>query len=372
MDMDHPDLQPNLLDRNGDDWDFSSSGFIPHDGLGHGTKVCGIAVAVQDNEIGVSGIAPGCRIMPLKISGLPGQNQDRADAINYATGRRPEFSGLVINGSWGMSAGDFTAVEAACQNAWDNDVVLCFASGNDNVAQIEFPAAYATTIAVGASSPCDERKSPTSCDGETWWGSHYGDELDVVAPGVKIYTTKLGGGSDGFFAGTSASSPLAAGICALIWSANPTLANAEVRQILRDSAEDQVGPPEEDGPGWDPYMGYGRVNARLALELAASSGIDELPEPGARAEVLPIWPNPASGSAHLRFRLSESSPVTLTVHDARGRLIRRYDVGFRRPGAHALAFDARDRRGRPLPAGVYLVRMVAGSAAETGRLVLVD
>jgi subtilisin family serine protease len=554
MDLDHPDLQANLLDRNGEDWDFSSTGLVPHDGNGHGTMVSGIAVAVQDNEIGVSGVAPGCRVMPLKINASPGQNQNRADAINYATSRRPEFRGLVINGSWGMSSGDFTAVEAACQNAWDNDVVLCFSSGNGNVAQIAFPAAYATTIAVGASSPCDERKSPTSCDGEFWWGSQYGDELEVVAPGVLIYTTRLGGGSEEIFAGTSAASPLAAGICALIWSLNPTLTNAEVRQILIDSAEDQVGPPGEDTPGWDPYMGYGRVNARRALELAApdtlhddmeaegdwthevvfpflgygdawhlsdqrnhtpggqfswmcgdtvggdydpeisaalispvfratpgsvitfwhwmdlhapddetagdgavieattdggatwlsrtpvngythewpgsvapftlgqrvwsgsfdwrrdvvwlgdleggvqvrfrmgtrgelptgegwyvddvevtteSSGVVEFDAPGSGVQMLRSWPNPASGSAHLSFRLSESSPVTLTVHDVRGRLVRRYDVRHRRPGSHVLTFDGRDHRGWPLPAGVYLIRMVTGSATETGRLVLV-
>lgn len=555
MDLDHPDLQANLLDRGGEDWDFSGDGILPLDGQGHGTKVSGVAVAVQDNEIGVSGIAPRCRVMPLKISGIPGENQQRADAINYATSRRPEFKGLVINGSWAMSSGDFTAVEAACQNAWDNDVILCFASGNDNIAQIEFPAAYPTTIAVGASSPCDERKSPTSCDGEDYWGSQYGPELDVVAPGVKIYTTRLGGNYDGWFNGTSAASPLAAGICALIWSANPTLTNDQVRQILRDSAEDMVGPPEEDTPGWDPYMGYGRVNARRALELAVpdamadsmetegswthevvfpfleykdgwhlsdqrhhtpggqfswkcgdSTEVDydpeisaalvsppfrvvsgsavtfwhwmdlyapddeiagdgavieattdggatwlprtplngythewtgdsvpfslgqpvwsgsfdwrqetvllgdlagtarirfrmgtrgELPtgegwyvddvvvttdaagapvatevEPAAR--LLPIWPNPAHGFVNLGFYLAESSPVKLSVHDIRGRLLRRYDLGLRIPGAHAVVFDGRDRTGRPLPAGIYLYKMTAGRTSETGRLVLVE
>jgi subtilisin family serine protease len=287
IDTDHPDLADNILPRNGEDWNFANDNSdVPEDASGHGTCCSGIAAAVQDNATGVSGIAPGCRIMPLKVNLTSGLNQNRADAINYATSRRPEFKGLVISGSWKMSSGDFTAVQAACQNAWDNDVVLCFASGNED-GPVNYPAAYSSTIAVGASSPCDERKSPDSCDGETWWGSNYGPELEVIAPGVKIYTTDMGSGGGytgtdymGYFNGTSAATPLAAGICALIWSLNPGLSNAEVRQILQDSADDQVGPSDEDAPGWDPYYGFGRVNAYQALLLAFPQGFEDDMEAG--------------------------------------------------------------------------------------------
>ena len=48
-------------------------------------------------------------------------------------------------------------------------------------------------LAIGASSPCDERKQPTSCDGEYWWGSCFGNALDVVSPGVRMYTTDITG-----------------------------------------------------------------------------------------------------------------------------------------------------------------------------------
>jgi hypothetical protein len=271
IDLDHPDLVSNILPRDGEDWDFASGDGSPDDDSGHGTCTAGIAAAVTDNGIGIAGVAPGVRIMPLRINLTSGYNQNRADAINYAVSRRPEFAGMVISCSWRMSSGDFTAVEDACQNAYDNDVVIMFATGNDN-STINYPAKYPTTIAVGASSQCDERKSYSSCDGEYYWGSNYGEEIDVVAPGVNIYTTDMSGwqgysSGDYYssFNGTSAACPHAAGVAALILSANPYLTNHMVRTLLHISSEDEVGPPSEDTPGWDIYMGFGRVNANRAV-----------------------------------------------------------------------------------------------------------
>jgi len=274
LDMVHEDLAAQVIPRNGDDWDFATGGQIPDDFGNHGTACAGISVAIQDNDLGVSGIAPHCRLMPLKINLSSGQNGNRADAINYATSRRPEFDGLVMSNSWRMSSGDFTAVEAAVENAWAGDCIILFASGNGNSSQVSYPARYDGAIAVGATSPCDERKNPSSCDGENW-GSDYGAQQEVMAPGVLITTTDRTG-SDGYssgdytssFNGTSSACPLAAGVAALIYSVNPNLSNAEVRQILQDSSDDEVGPPNEDSPGWDMFFGYGRVNARAAVDMA--------------------------------------------------------------------------------------------------------
>ena len=97
-------------------------------------------------------------------------------------------------------------------------------------------------------SQCGQRKSPNSCDGENWWGSNYGSALDVVAPGVKIYTTDISG-SKGYnsssgengdyntnFNGTSAACPHVAGVAALVLSANPSLSAQEVRRIIESTA----------------------------------------------------------------------------------------------------------------------------------------
>lgn len=284
LDMVHEDLASQVIPRNGDDWDFSSAGSsVPDDTGDHGTACAGIAVGIQDNSKGVSGACPECSLMPLKINLSSGQNANRADAINYAASRRDEFNGLIMSCSWRMSSGDFTAVQAAVQNAWNSGCVLCVSSGNANIPIIDYPARYPECIAVGATSPCDERKSPTSCDGENFWGSSYGPEQEVMAPGVLITTTDRSGPSGydpgnytSSFNGTSSACPLAAGVAGLIWSANPSLTNQQVREALRENADDQVGPPNEDFPGWDQYFGYGRVNALRAVEaVSAQDSFDE-------------------------------------------------------------------------------------------------
>ena len=93
--------------------------------------------------------------------------------------------------------------------------------------------------------------------------SSTGDTLELVAPGINIYSTALGGGS-GSISYTSAASPHVAGVAALLIASGVT-DNAEVRQILQETAED-LGPP-----GWDGLYGYGLVNAVRALSVALSA-----------------------------------------------------------------------------------------------------
>ena len=192
MDLDHPDLAGNLLPRLGEDWDFADPGDDSPDDtddifLGrHGTAVCGIAAAVQGNAEGITGVAPETSLMPLRIDVSEGQNANRADAINYASSRRDEFTAMIINCSWRMSAGDMTSVQAAVEYADTLGCVVVASSGNLNQGTISYPAAYPSVIAVGATTPCDERMQPVTCVGNLSWGSNFGPELDVVAPGYSL------------------------------------------------------------------------------------------------------------------------------------------------------------------------------------------
>jgi thermitase len=76
---------------------------------------------------------------------------------------------------------------------------IAAATGNGDMLGVIYPARLSPAIpgflAVGASNEWDQRKSKTSLDGESWWGSNYGPEVDVVAPGVHIYTTDIMGGA---------------------------------------------------------------------------------------------------------------------------------------------------------------------------------
>ena len=126
------------------------------------------------------------------------------------------------------------------------------ATGNDNAPTIGYPAKLTNCIAVGSVSPCDERKNPSSCDGEGWWGSNYGTGIDFLAPGVLMYTTdRLG--SSGYdlgdytpdFNGTSSATPHAAGVAALVRSYFPAKTNTEIRDLLRAGCDD-LGAPGYD------------------------------------------------------------------------------------------------------------------------------
>ncbi|MEE9554062.1 MAG: IPTL-CTERM sorting domain-containing protein [candidate division Zixibacteria bacterium] len=269
MDLTHPDLAANLLPRNGHDWDFADTDNSPDDEGNHGTACSGIAAAVANNNIGVAGIANQCRIMPLRINLTSGYNQNRADAINYATSRRPDFDGLILSNSWIMSSGDYSAVHDAIVNAYANDVLVCFAAGNYN-SSVEYPALYPEAMAIAASSPCDERKSPTSCDGESW-GSCYGSELDCAAPGVLIYTTDRQG-SNGYssgdyynsFNGTSSACPQVAGVAGVVWAQNPSLTNVQVRNLINNTADQVGGYYYDPGTGKSNELGHGRVSLSAA------------------------------------------------------------------------------------------------------------
>ncbi len=300
-------LDPDDIDGVDDDgngqiddligWDFDDDDNDPDDDGNHGTACAGIAAAVTDNSTGVAGVAGSCRIMPLKVDLNSGMNANRADAINYAASFVDDYDGVVLSNSWAMSSGDFTAVHSAVINAKAAGAVVCFAAGNSNTTPISYPAIYEQAIAVGATSECDERKSTTSCDGEYWWGSNYGDSLSIAAPGVNIYTTDRTGASGysasdyiSTFNGTSSATPVVAGAAALVISqhihispAGSSLTPDEVQEILEFSA-DAVGGydynHDASRPGHSVELGYGRVNINRAMqEVIARAVIDLQPDP---------------------------------------------------------------------------------------------
>jgi thermitase len=156
--------------------------------------------------------------------------------------------------------------------------VVVFAAGNDN-GPVSYPATLSQVIAVGALSPCDERKAPTSCDGEYFWGSNYGSELDIAAPGVHMYSTDIQGsagyntsaspGGDYYynFNGTSSATPVVAGVAGLLLGKCPKLKATAVENILKQTADD-LG-----ASGWDQQFGYGRVNAYKALMAGCGGSV---------------------------------------------------------------------------------------------------
>jgi PKD repeat protein len=279
VDVDHPDLAANMIAGRDSVTADPNPPSVPGDAGGndaHGTCCAGIAAAVGDNGIGVSGINWNAKIMPIRLAfgDFWTSTSWIIDAVTWAADNGAD----VQSHSWGGNSAS-TAIENAFNYATTTARgglgSACFcATGNEN-SSVGYPAKYDSTVAVGATSPCDERKSPSSCDGEGWWGSNFGPEVDVCAPGPLVTTTDIAG-SAGYtstdyinnFNGTSSATPHAAGAGALLLSVQPSLTASQVQQYMEESADDQVGISSEDTPGHDNYMGWGRVNLVGMLALA--------------------------------------------------------------------------------------------------------
>lgn len=256
-DLDHPDLQANILPRGAEDWDFSDAGDpSPDDEDSHGTHVAGTAAAV-DNTVGVIGVAPGCRIMPLRINLTSGMNQNRADAINYVAQQAVANPGRrhVVNCSWRTNS-DHAGVRNAIATAAASNVLVVFAAGNDNGntdVTPQFPGVYPEVVAVAA---LDQQGVKATF-------SNFGGNVDVAAPGVNTWSS-VPDDTHGFKDGTSMAAPHVTGVAALAWSAAPELTSQEVRFTVEDSCDSVAAL----NPGFPGQLGRGLVNARSAVDLA--------------------------------------------------------------------------------------------------------
>lgn len=269
--LDHPDLAANLLPGY-DALGYGSNGGYSNTDY-HGTACSGIIAAV-DNTVEIKGVAYEAKIMPIRIGfGLSWSDEAAVSAFTYAYTHGAD----VISCSWGGGSPDPTltnTINTVVNNGRNGlGSPVLFSSGNyyyNNATSVSYPASLSNTIAVGAMSQCGERKSPNSCDGETGWGSKYGDEMDVVAPGVLIPTTTINSNTILNFGGTSAACPHAAGVMALILSANPCLTATEARKILCSSCNklNGYGCCCKQYGFWNEEVGYGKINAYKAVLMA--------------------------------------------------------------------------------------------------------
>lgn len=155
-------------------------------------------------------------------------------------------------------------------------------------------------------------------------GSTFGYYIDVVAPGnfVPVMNTQ----TDLFpyiLGGTSFAAPIVAGICTLLLAQDSTRTPAELKHIIRSTAQDSVGDPEEDIPGFDIYHGYGRVNAYNALMFKSNTS---KPQPKINKEELTVYPNPASKKIYLEQKNLEPGS-TYILYNELGKLILHASVG---------------------------------------------
>ena len=244
VDPTHPDLMNRLVPG----WNAVSLNDDTAPVNRHGTQVAGIVGAETNNGVGVASVAYGVHLMPIRVTNSSdgfAYDSDIARALTWAADNGAQVANISfdVNGS--------AAVSAAAQYLRSKGGVVVVAAGNISSRDPGY-GENPYMISVSGTTSSDARA--------TWsgWGAH----VDVSAPGAYLPTTKSGGGYS-TVSGTSFASPVAAGVAALIMGANSTLVPSEVESLL-DSTADDLG-----SAGWDPYFGFGRVNAAAAVQAAA-------------------------------------------------------------------------------------------------------
>ncbi len=309
VDLTHSDLRASLLPG----YDATDGGLGGVNGAcwgddAHGTCCAGIITA-QNNSIGTIGVAPNCRIIPIRVTYTQTTNNIRREIWNddwtvNAFNRAWQVSNAdVISCSWG-GGGNIVLLNTEINNALTQGrgglgCIVVFSTGNDNE-PIIYPAnSNPAILAIGAINQCGQRKSPNSCDNIPWFrprygdylgGSNFGTQLDIVAPGVRIYTSDIQGnagynppqeGTDinnrdytSNFGGTSAATPHVASVAALMLSVRPDLTGQQVRNVIEQTAQKVGGYSYTTTTGrpngtWHQEMGYGLVNAYAAVYAVA-------------------------------------------------------------------------------------------------------
>jgi len=248
-------------------WDFGGLSGTPdndprEDRADHGTAVAGIAAAATDNGKGIAGVAFNCKIMAVKTS----QNDVRPNGrlaivygyqgIKYAA----DNGASIINCSWGGTS--YSEFEQDVINyATSQGALVVAAAGNGGDDAEFYPAAYQHVFSVASTNSNDGRSSFSS----------YGYWVGVSAQGEDTYSTWQSTNTPYIFLsdGTSFSSPMAAGVCALVKSLHKDWTPQQVAQQVRISADNI----NNLNSGFVKRIGFGRINVQRALGAVISPAV---------------------------------------------------------------------------------------------------
>lgn len=237
----------------------SQGGDGRNDDSGHGTGIAAMIAATGRHPSGDGGfgLAPGVKVLPIRVANAELATPSWAAAIRFAA----ESDAKVINISLGIAGTPETdrARAEAVKYALSKGKLVFAAVGNSGDAgnEVEYPGATPGVVGVGA----------TDAKGKATAESQHGPQVDLAAPGIDVVTACSGKTGLCKTHGTSDASALASASAALIWSAHPEWTNNQVLRVLLNTAGKPV-----DGVERNDYIGYGIVRPRVALQTPGDPG----------------------------------------------------------------------------------------------------
>lgn len=251
VDTAHPDLTGNLLPGAS----FVAGSSAATDGNGHGTHIAGIIGAKRNNSIGIAGMMPTTKVVPVKVLDANGTGTvaNVVNGIVWAAGQNVD----AINLSLGMLGHD-DVLHTAVQYANNRGVLVVVAGGNERTegSPIEYPAAYNEVLAVSATN---------WLDGIAWF-SNSNNYIDVAAPGDEVISTipvsPYNSNSYDYKSGTSMAAPHVAALAAGLRQLKPDLTVGQLKTIITTTATDK------GAAGIDNDYGHGFINPGAAVTLA--------------------------------------------------------------------------------------------------------
>ncbi|MDQ7095558.1 S8 family serine peptidase [Desulfosporosinus sp. PR] len=289
VDLDHPDLQDNLVPG----YNAITRSEVPgacQDDNGHGTHVAGIAAA-ERNDVGIVGVAYRAKIMPIKAMDSEGNgyNDAIASGIVWAADHGAKIINLSL-GSENVTSSDI--LQKSVTYAFNKGCLLVSAAGNYDPSTEENPG-----IGYPASDPQVIAVSATDRNNTVAPYSITGPEVSLAAPGDEItsdWWSKTDGPGYAKASGSSMAAPFVAGEAALIWGQHPAWPRDQVVKAM------EVGVKDLGTLGRDDSYGYGLVDVKLAVSLA-NQVQETLPSP---AKVGPLGGNVQTSAGSTVFSLT--------------------------------------------------------------------
>lgn len=293
-------------------WNFyynNNSSYQSNPENDHGTHVAGCAAAVGDNGIGVSGVSMIGSILVSTHRGSTGGTTiiNGYDGILYCA----QTGAHIINCSWG-GPGNASTANNVVNYAVSQGALVVGSAGNDawsNDTNPSYPNDCVNALCVAATDQSDV----------ITYFSNYGTPIDVSAPGINIRSTVIGGSGYASYQGTSMSSPIVAGVAAVVLAVHPELEPLELKSRIEMTTDDI----NDINPDYAGLLGTGRVNVYQAAlyDLIPNLTIEDfnfyefagdgdgIPNPGETCNLeLNIWNNWFSGGLW-----SQADDVTVTV-----------------------------------------------------------